>query len=144
MPSGAVGADLDDMFDAADEAGGTLTAQIYEDHSYDGVLVLRQAQKRYRARCAAASSVKTARVHVLTLFITDPVHPHQSCAQWLWWLRRALRGAPPLDRARYVHAQSTPRALAHLTQPSARTPSLQGSIFNATSAPPCAEHSRTG
>ena len=60
MPRGRIGADLDDMFDAADEAGGTLTAQIYEDRSYDGVPVLRQAQKRYRARCAAAAAAEAA------------------------------------------------------------------------------------
>ena len=83
-------------------------------------------------------------LHVLTTFRSDPVWVPQSCAHWLSWLRRALWRSPPLDRARYVHAPSTPRALAHLTQPSARTPSLQGSIFNTTSAPPCAEHSRTG
>ena len=60
MPRGRIGADIDDMFDAADEAGGTLTAQIYEDRSYDGVPVLRQAQKRYRARCAAAAAAEAA------------------------------------------------------------------------------------
>eukprot|EP00966_Prymnesium_polylepis_P217148 5025612-Prymnesium_polylepis.1 len=49
------------MFDAADEAGGTLTAQIYEDHPYDGVPVLRQAQKRYRARCAARLQLRRRR-----------------------------------------------------------------------------------
>eukprot|EP00966_Prymnesium_polylepis_P185590 4302080-Prymnesium_polylepis.1 len=53
MPSGAVGADLDDMFAAADEAGGTLIAEIYDEHWYDGVPTKAQAQKRYRARCAA-------------------------------------------------------------------------------------------
>ena len=60
MPSGAVGADLDDMFDAADEAGGTLTAEIYDKHWYDGVPTKAQAQKRYRARCAAAAAAEAA------------------------------------------------------------------------------------
>eukprot|EP00966_Prymnesium_polylepis_P295196 6817119-Prymnesium_polylepis.1 len=52
MPSGRVGADFDDMFDAADEAGGTLTAQIYEEHRYDGVPVLRVARGRRRSATA--------------------------------------------------------------------------------------------
>ena len=60
MPSGRIGADLDDMFEAADEAGGTLTSAIYDEHWYDGVPVLRQAQKRYRARCAAAAAAEAA------------------------------------------------------------------------------------
>ena len=60
MPSGAVGADIGDMFDAADEAGGTLTAEIYDEHWYDGVPTKAQAQKRYRARCAAAAAADAA------------------------------------------------------------------------------------
>eukprot|EP00966_Prymnesium_polylepis_P285588 6597016-Prymnesium_polylepis.1 len=36
-------------------------SEIYEqDHSYDGVPVLRQAQKRYRAWCAAAAVAEAA------------------------------------------------------------------------------------
>ena len=48
------------MFDAADEAGGTLTAEIYDEHWYDGVPTKAQAQKRYRARCAAAAAAEAA------------------------------------------------------------------------------------
>ena len=60
MPSSVVGADLDDMLHAADEAGGTLTARIFNQHWYDGVPTKEQAQKRYRARCAAAAAAEAA------------------------------------------------------------------------------------
>ena len=106
MPSGAVGADLDDMFDAADEAGGTLTAEIYDKHWYDGVPTKAQAQKRYRARCAAKGQEgggqeagRAAAADADAAAVTEPTGGRQGAGTQAGGRQEASRQAGQVTRA---------------------------------------------
>ena len=77
-------------------------------------------------------------IHVLTTFITDPVHPHETTASRLSRPCSRRSTALSLHNRRSVHPTPTPAAAAHASLALHAPGTADSSTFNATSTRPCA------